>query len=211
MDENKTPEIIEGTPENMQEEPISDETIIETENMQEEAEGALNEDTAVSENDNVKENVLAGIVGAFLFSLSGGILWYVLYQLGFIAGISALVGVIAAIKGYALFSKKENIKGIIISVIIASIVIIIAWYLCLATDAYNAYADWYAAGEIDYTITFAEAVRGSYLFLTEPDIGMAYLKDLGFGIIFGIIGCVQPVRDALNKAKKTKDNEEQNA
>ena len=45
------------------------------------------------------ENVLAGVVGAFLFSLVGGILWFVLYQIGYVASVSGLVGVVCAVKG----------------------------------------------------------------------------------------------------------------
>ena len=58
------------------------------------------------------ENVIAGIVGAFLFSLAGGALWFVLYLLGFIAGLSGLVGAVCAIKGYSIFAKKESINPI---------------------------------------------------------------------------------------------------
>ena len=43
-------------------------------------------------NDNGK--ILPGIIGAFLFSLVGGILWFVLYQIGYVASISGLIGVI---------------------------------------------------------------------------------------------------------------------
>ena len=60
------------------------------------------------ETDEIKENVLAGIVGAFLFSLVGGILWFVLYQIGYIASASGLVGVICAVKGYTIFAKTKN-------------------------------------------------------------------------------------------------------
>ena len=56
------------------------------------------------ENYNVKneindreENVVAGTVGALLFSLAGGILWYVLYQIGYIASISGFIGIILKI------------------------------------------------------------------------------------------------------------------
>ena len=52
----------------------------------------------------IQENVLSGIVGAFLFSLIGGILWFVLYQIGYLAAISGLVGVICAVKGYTFFA-----------------------------------------------------------------------------------------------------------
>ena len=117
-----------------------------------------NETAAPLDPNGVEENVVFGVVGAFLFSLAGGVLWYVLYQFGFFAAISGFVGVIAAIKGYAFFAKKESKKGIVISVIIAVVVLVIAWYLCLANDVFTAYSQWYADGEIDFQITFAEAV-----------------------------------------------------
>ena len=62
------------------------------------------------ENNNLiqkKENVFAGIVGALLFSFVGGALWVILYQFGYLAGISGLVGVVCAIKGYKIFAKKD--------------------------------------------------------------------------------------------------------
>ena len=154
---------------------------------------------------NVEENVLAGMVGAFLFSLAGGILWYVLYQIGFIASISAIIGVIAAIKGYSFFSKKESLKGIIIAVVIALIVIVIAWYLCLSTDVYLVYGEWFASGEIDYEITFADAVWGSYNYLFDAEVGPSYWGDLAIGVVLGAIGCIQPIRSALSRSKRSQD------
>lgn len=148
-----------------------------------------------------RENVLAGTVGALLFSLAGGVLWFLLYQVGFVAAISGLVGVICAIKGYAIFAKKESLKGVIIAVIAAVITMIIAWYLCMSLDIYKAYQDGYAAGEVDFTITFAEAVRGAWTFLEEPEIAMAYYKDLGIGLLLCIIGAFRSVSDAVKRVK----------
>ena len=62
-----------------------------------------------------EENVVAGVVGAFLFSLVGGVLWFLLYQMGYIAAISGFIGIICAMKGYSFFSKGESKKGIIIN------------------------------------------------------------------------------------------------
>ena len=52
----------------------------------------MNNNLEQSIQNDIKENMLAGIVGAFLFSLVGGALWFILYLVGFIAGISGLVG-----------------------------------------------------------------------------------------------------------------------
>ncbi len=149
----------------------------------------------------VKENFIAGLVGAFLFSLAGGAVWYLLYQVGFIAGISGIIGVVCAIVGYRVFARKESIKGVIFASIIAVLVIVLAWYLCLATDVFKAHKDWYANGEIDYMPTFAECVRYGYTFLEEPEIAKAYYADLGIGLLFCVIGAFASVRNAIARIK----------
>ena len=152
----------------------------------------------------VQENVLAGPVGALLFSLVGGILWFLLYQVGFFAGISGLAGVVCAIKGYSIFAKKESMKGIIISVAASVVVMVLAWYLCLSLDLVNAYQEWYNAGEIDYTITFPEAVSNAYLFLSEPEIAGAYIKDLVIGLALCAVGAFSFVKYSINKVRLEK-------
>ena len=149
-----------------------------------------------------EENILAGIVGAFLFSLAGGIIWFLLYQIGFLAAISGVIGVVCAIKGYAIFGKRESVKGIIISTVIAFLVIVLAWYFCLSYDIYLAYQDWYANGEVESTPTLFESIANAYLFLAEPEIAIAYLKDLGIGLLFCVIGAFGYVKAAIGKAKK---------
>ena len=150
-----------------------------------------------------EENVFAGIVGAFLFSLAGGALWYVLYQVGYLAGISGIVGVFAAVRGYSFFAKGQSVKGVVISIVIAVLVLIIAWYLCLATDVYNAYREWYEAGEIDYQLGFFESVAVSYTFFSETDILLAYLKDLGIGLALCALASFSSVKNILKSTKQT--------
>lgn len=163
--------------------------------------------TTKNQQTDVKENVVAGIVGAFLFSLVGGVLWFLIYMFGFIAGISGLIGAVCAIKGYSIFAKKESIKGIIISVIISLLVIALAWYFCLAYDVYDVYNEWFEAGEIDFSISFFDAVRGAHIFLTDPEIGPAYFGDLAIGIILCIVGAgsyvINRIRNAKSGAKNT--------
>jgi uncharacterized transporter YbjL len=150
-----------------------------------------------------KENVLAGAVGAFLFSLVGGILWFVLWQLGFLASLSGLVGVICAVKGYTFFAKtkKESKICLVLCVIIAMAVLAIAWYACVAYDIYLAYQEWYAAGEVDFTLTYFESVSAVPYFFEDSEILTAYLGDLGMGLIFAIVGVVSYLASREKKMK----------
>ena len=84
-------------------------------------------------------------------------------------------------------------KGIVIGVIFSLLTLVLAWYLCIATDVFNVYKEWYAMGEIDYQITFGEALQSVPLFMTEPEIAFNYWKDLVIGIIFAVAGSIKPV------------------
>ena len=161
----------------------------------------------IEEKENEKrENVISGTVGAFLFSLVGGVLWYIVYQLGYVASICGIVGMACAIKGYEVFAKKESAKGLAISAVCAIFTIVCAWYLCLSTDVYQAYQDWYMSGEIDYTLTFPEAFRTAWLYLEEPEVARPYLADLIKGLLFSLLGAAGFIVDAIRKVfsrKKT--------
>jgi hypothetical protein len=154
--------------------------------------------------EDVYENKIAGLCGALLFALGGGIIYFLLYQLGYISSISGLVGAVLAMKGYALFSKKESMFGVITSAVLALLVLAAAWYLCLAKDVYEAFQEWFAAGEIDYTVSFGEAVQGAHLFLEDPEISRSYLGDLGMSLLFAVIGCFGNVWTALKNQKAQK-------
>ncbi len=157
----------------------------------------------------IKENVVAGTVGAVLFSLAGGVVWFVLYQVGYLAGISGLIGVVCAIKGYALFAKKESLKGVIIAIVSAVLVMVLTSYLCLSMDVYNAYQEWYANGEIPFTLTFAESFQNAYLFLQEGEILGAYLKDLLIGLALCALGAFRSVAEAVNRVKQERRQAQQ--
>ena len=145
-----------------------------------------------------EENVLFGIVGALLFALAGGALYFVLYQIGILASISGLVCVICAIKGYSFFSKRESLRGVVISILIAILVLTAAWYFCLSYDVYRAYQEWYASGDVDFTLTFFESVSCAYLFLADVP---SYFVDLGISLLLAVVGCFSYVSKMIKKAK----------
>ena len=160
-------------------------------------------------NETKVENRVSGTVGAFLFALVGGAIYFALWQVGYIASISGLIAVVCAFKGYELFAKKESTYGIVISVVMAVLVIAIAWYLCLSQDLYQAYQEWYEAGEVDFTITFGGAVRNAYRFLAEPEIARSYFGSLAIGIGLCALGCISPIRAAIQRTKGTANTQPQ--
>lgn len=146
-------------------------------------------------------NILAGAVGAFLFALIGGVLYFVVYQIGFIAGICGLVIFILANFGYGLFAKsaKNSIAGLIASIVSMLIVIFAAEYFCLSYEIFQAYK------ELD--ITFFEAVRATPDFLAEPEVQSAVIEELVIAYALGILASVGNIINIV-KARKAAAQEE---
>ena len=65
-----------------------------------------------------RENVPAGIVGAFLGSLIGVACAVLIGQLGYVASISGLVMAVCALKGYELLGGSLTKKGALISTLL---------------------------------------------------------------------------------------------
>lgn len=177
--------------------------VVQTDSVFENGRNEYSGDARIIEEHEVvnNENVIAGIVGAMLFSLVGGLLWFLLYQVNFFSSISGLVGVVCANFGYILFARKESKKGVVISIIAAVLSILIAWYLCLSLDCYYAFQTWYDNGQIDYTITYAQAVRIAYTFLAEPMIAGEYFKDLAIGLALCALGAFRYVKNSFGRSK----------
>ncbi len=157
-----------------------------------------------NQNTEVSENVLAGIVGAFLFSLVGAAVYFILNLFGYIASISGLIGAVCAVKGYAVFAKKESKKGIIIAAVVSILVMVIAWYLSFSYDIYASYKEWFELGEVDFTLTFVESVKAVPLFLEESEIAKTAYGNLAISLIFCIGGCASYVITKVKNANKKK-------
>ncbi len=146
-----------------------------------------------------EDNVVLGVMGAMLFSLIGGFMWFVCYKAGIFVSVVGFVAVICTNFGYKLFARGESLRGVVISVITSVISIVIAWYFCLSLDCYNAYQEWYVNNEIDYTITFYQAIRNAYKFLQYRDIALSYGGSLILGLVTCGVGALGPIRKAINR------------
>ena len=102
------------------------------------------------------------------------------------------------LKGYSFFAKGESKKGIVISVIIAAVVIIIAWYVSFCMDMVEAYQYWYETGEVDYAPTFFEYVPfAHYDLMVNP----GYFADLLISLGLGALGCFSYVSQTIKRQK----------
>ncbi len=153
-----------------------------------------NEQVQTKINDN--GNILAGVVGAFLFSIIGGVLYFIVYQFGFIAGICGLVMFILANFGYSLFAGTKNrnsVPGLVSAIACTIIMLFLAEYLCLSYEIFIAYK----AEEI----TFFDAVLATPQFLAEPDIRSPFISDLFFSYIFGFFASIGNIKNIIQSRK----------
>lgn len=118
-----------------------------------------------------------------------------LLQLGYIAWISALVGMAAGYFGYGLFSGRKNtVHGAILAVVFTMLMIVAAEYFGLAKEIFDAFKE-------TYDIAFRDALASVPDFLTDAEIRTSVLKDLGIAFVFSILEAVFFIRDAVRKSK----------
>lgn len=151
-----------------------------------------------------KERVFLGILGAFLFSLAGGVIYVILYQLGILAAICGWVTFILAGVGYRKFSgtkERFSLKSIITSLVMLVVVILLAEYVCIAIEIYKELVN-------DYYITFLDAFLFVPTLLTDGEALRATLGDLGFSYLFGFIAVIGNIVNFFKGRKAEKQGVE---
>lgn len=126
-----------------------------------------------------RENVLLGIIGAVAGAVIGSVLWILIGQFGFIAGIAGYAIVLGSVKGYELLGKKVSRKGIVICVIISIFTIAFAECFSLGITIYREFSK-------EYAITVIDALKSVPQFLTVPDVRGEVAKSLVVGYGFAI-------------------------
>lgn len=129
----------------------------------------------------MRERVGAGLAAAFIYALIGGVLWLGLHYVGFPAWLGAIVAVKCAVKGYENYAHRLSYQGIVLATVMALLSVVIAWYLCLSDDVYQAQIAWFEAGKTGYKITFFDAMAGAYTRLLDPKTAWDGWRDLVIG------------------------------
>ena len=123
--------------------------------------------------------VLPGLIGALLGSIPGVLLWIILGQLGYLAGICGWLMVRGAIFGYTKLAGAIDRKGEILATIVAVFMPLISEYLGIAVSVYRSF-------HTSEGLTVADALASVPLNLADPDILMSIGTNLLIGyILFG--------------------------
>lgn len=137
-----------------------------------------------------KENVLAGLVGAFLGSLIGVACIVGIGQMGYVASISGLVMAVCAIKGYSLLGGTMSRKGAVISCVLTVIMTYFGNRLDFAVSVAR-------AAEVDVFTAF----QAMGLLLDEGYLNAAaYWGNLVLLYLFTLLGAVPTLITAFHRA-----------
>ena len=146
-----------------------------------------------------EENVIAGLVGAFLFFLVGVAIWFGIYQFGYIAAFAGLITIVCALKGYEFFGKAMSLKGLFGSLLISVLMIFLAEYICVGYEIYVAYKQ-------EYDITIFVALRSVPDFLGDAEIRTPFITDLLIGYGLTLLGSFKTIANVFSSHRKAKES-----
>lgn len=162
-------------------------------------------ETAAAPEAPVHENMANGIVGAFLFSLGGVALYFILYQLNYIAGLVGFATFALANLGYGVFTGtkgKNSMKGVIVSIVVTVIMIAVSEFICLGYIVHQELGKELGLsffGSLKITpevITYSEMWGDVAL-----ELGLCYLL-AGLGSLGAIVGAVKARKKAKAEAQQ---------
>lgn len=136
-----------------------------------------------------KENIVAGVVGAFLGSLIGVVCTVVIGQLGYVAAISGLIMAVCALKGYELLGGTLSKKGVAVS---AVLILAMTWFAHRLSWAVA------LAIALEQELTILESFR-AIPYMLESGIleSRPYWGDLVMLYLFTLLGAVPTIINGL--------------
>ena len=148
-----------------------------------------------------KSDLIRGFVGALLGALAGGVLYVILYKLGFVAGISGLVMAVLALMLYEKFGGCLDIKGVICCAVVIIAMVYFANKLAWSWEIY---------GELkDYGWGFSDVFKQMSYIIDKAGLKSDYTESLVMGYIFTALGAVGrfigAVRSSTGKYKIKKN------
>ena len=137
-----------------------------------------------------QENMLAGIVGALMGGIIGGVGIVLVGQLGLISALSGVVLALCTLKGYELLGRKLSKQGILVSIVIMLVVPYLAdrvsWALTIVKEF-----EW----------MFGDAFLYVHKVVKEAGAEADYWKDLLFVYAFTALGAYTIIKQTLKQTR----------
>lgn len=133
-----------------------------------------------------KGNFVPGLIGALLGGLLGAILWVVIYYLGYIAGLAGAATIICAFKGYELFAKHLDKRGVITSLIVTVVMLFFANRIAWAVSAYS---DLKELG-----VTFFDVYQNLDELIQLNELTASYYGDLIIGYVLTALCSISTIK-----------------
>lgn len=144
-----------------------------------------------------KENVVMGIVGAFLGAILGGAVALVIARLGYVSYISGFVLGVCIVKGYELLGRKFTKKGALISVVFMLLAIVLVHQFDYAFEIVKQLGyDFTDAFALINEATLAGDVPENYFFNFFMLLGFT---GIGAGVAISSAMSVQKTRGLVRK------------
>ena len=129
-------------------------------------------------------SILPGLIGALIGSIPGVLLWVIIGQLGYIAGICGWLMVRGAIFGYTKLGGGINKLGKFLASAVAFIMPLAAEYLGIAVSVYRAFHE-------SDGVTVAQAFASVPYFLSEPDVSSGIITNLLIGYVLFAVSFIR--------------------
>jgi|GEM_PF-4052107 len=151
-----------------------------------------------------KINFPLGLIGAIIGVLLGGVIWFAIAKLGYIAGLAGFLIVFLSIEGFKRLGKGIDTKALIICIILSFIMIFLAQWTYYVVDTKEVYSEW------GITLTFQETNDLIIEVLKDnSEIRTDFIKDLAIGYGLSILCSFSYIKN-LKKETKDGDTLEQN-
>lgn len=159
-------------------------------------------DLIAEENKDFKEapnNYIRGFFGALIGGVVGAFITIILYYVGFVASLSAVVAVALGAFLYAKFGGKQNVMMIVI------VSLTTLAFIVLSIFGIYIHASGVAAREEGIMISGIDAFR---ILMTNDDFKTLFFRDMGMVVGFTIFGIII---EAITISKKIKRKKQMNS
>ena len=138
-------------------------------------------------------NYLKGSLGALLGALIGCLSFVILYLVGFISSLSAVICIVLGVYFYKKFGGKPNGMMIVITSVISLLMLMLSVYLLYAVTAFG------VALEYGLDITLIEAFN---MCMEDSQFAAAFTSDLIMTVLFTVIGAGYEVAVLTKKIQR---------